>query len=143
MNLYQALDNVPKEIVILKDGKKIGTGSGQIGCADFVGVRIDEGTELAEKLKNLEPFKSLGMKNTYTRFALVSGLFLGFSSQKEFPEAEAILENSYAVDAFNFSYKIVPDHFKEFEGYGSKFQDVSSQVSGEEKMALLNSLRSY
>jgi hypothetical protein len=134
MNIYMALGNAGKDVLIIKDDKIIGRGHSELSCQEFVGVSLCEG-ELADKLKNLEPFKTIGeLKHVFIRYAPVSGVFLGFDFQDECPEAEAILEGSLAVNEFDFGYKMVPDHFKTAEGYGASIErDAQTSVSAEEK----------
>jgi hypothetical protein len=120
MKLFPALQNVGKTVLFIKDNKVVGKGRGQIGRGDeWHGIRIESG-ELFEQLKDIEPFNTpgIGTKHALIRFSPTLGSFIGFGFTDEFPQAEEILEYVRVVDEFNLGYRMVPDTFKDTEGYG-------------------------
>ena len=61
----------------------------------------------------------------------MTGAFLCFSVdfEGEQQDAEAFFDGSATVDAFNFGWGMVPDHFKEVEGYAARRKEVETTTT--------------
>ncbi len=122
MAIGNALDSVGRDVLFIKDNKVVGKGRSQVGVSnEYQGCSFLSG-ELFEQIKVVAPFNDtvLTMKHVYARFSPYSGGYLGLQFTDEFPEAEALLEYVRAVDEHYFNFGIVPDSFKEVEGYGAE-----------------------
>lgn len=114
-----AVENVGKDVLVVKDNKVIGKGRSLIMHGDdWIGIRFTEG-EVLEMVKNFESVKSLGLKHNYFRYFPTSGLFWGPAFAEDDEITWTVLGQTMVIDEFNFRFGICPDHFKQVEGYAS------------------------
>lgn len=117
MLTYMAVENVGKDVLIIKDGKVIGKGVSQLMYGDeWIGIRFTEG-EIMDMTKDLSTVKSMGYKYSYFRYYPYSGVFLGAPSEMGREDEHAILDATLVVDELKLKYGMVPDHFKATPGY--------------------------
>lgn len=114
-------------VVFVQGNKIIGKGRVAIRHGDnFVGVRVDSGP-IAEMVKDLELVTLMGLKCAFLRFMPVTGVYAGDDHQTG-EGGTALLQDVRVVDEHNLAFGIVPESFKDVEGYRSAFSS-SAAVS--------------
>lgn len=117
-----AIDGVGKNVVVVKDDKVIAKGrSVAMRGLEYVSIQLsDEDFEkffaaMDDSTKSV--LKSIG----HIRVAPVTGGFLALSLDLEEDHKDIAdqFENTNVVDHFNLTYGMVPDFFKNVEGYRS------------------------
>jgi hypothetical protein len=122
-----AVENVGKNVLIIKDNKVIGKGSSQIMRGDeWVGIRFTEG-EVLELVKDFAGVKAIGLKHNYFKYLPNSGLFWAAAFDEDEEKAWEVLGQTMVIDEFNFSFGIAPDHFKQVEGFNHKMAEPTNE----------------
>lgn len=121
--LYRAVDGVSKDILIVdKECKIIGRGTSvAMRGNDFVCIRLIK-EDIDKLLINLPDMsKSLMHSIGHLRCCPISGMFIQPTldlGNEENEIMENIFADTYAVSEFELRYRMVPDFFKNVEGYG-------------------------
>lgn len=118
----RAIESLGGEVVILKEDKIVGIGRVMSSFdGEFVGVELTEGAILG-MVENLGVVQTLGLDGLAFRYSPVTGAYLGTGFWDD-EDSDAVLGTTFAVGRFNLSHGIVPDHFKNVEGYRSAVQE--------------------
>ena len=120
MNFHPAISGVGKSVLIIRGTKVIGKGKSQ-GMKGYEVVSITLEDAMAQALipPNMVG-ETLGYKYTYLHYSPVTGGFLGiYENDPLWQDINKQLDDTTVVDEENFRYGVVPDHFKEVEGYRS------------------------
>lgn len=115
-----------KSLFIIRDNKIVGEGrvSHAIGD-DWAAVEITKG-DIYEALLKTEACKRLGTKYVWLRYFSLTGMFI-CSSFTDQPELDEMFQETRAVDQFNLGWGMVPDSFKDVEGYSFKHTEIDTQ----------------
>ena len=129
---HLAVENVGKDIVIIKDNKIFAKGrSVAMRGNDYVSIKLCE--EDQEKFfgKMDTDSKAILKSIGHIHISPYSGAFLQMSLDYEglHKEIEEQFENTFAVDHFNLRYGIVPDHFKTAEDYRSAIEEAKQEAA--------------
>ena len=121
---YRAVDGVGKDILIVDKECKIVARATSIGMRgnDFVSIRLikEDFEKLLSGLSDMS--KSLMHSIGHLRCCPISGMFIQPTldlGDKENEIMENIFADTYAVGEFELRYRMVPDFFKNVEGYGA------------------------
>lgn len=121
--MFNALERTGKEVLIIRGLKVIGRGLSQTANHGWVGIRMLEGEPHAAVQAWLGDSHPEIAKHAYIRYSEVSGAFfqLPFKDDETqaYQDADEFFDETYAVDEFNFKWGLVPDIYKDVEGYGS------------------------
>ncbi|NTV78162.1 MAG: hypothetical protein HGA25_03210 [Clostridiales bacterium] len=125
---YRAVDGVSKDILIVDKESKIIARGVSIGMRgnDFVAIRLakEDFEKLLSGLSDMA--KSLMHSIGHIRCCPISGMFIQPTldlGDDENGIIENIFADTYAVSEFDLRYRMVPDFFKNVEGYGSCFSE--------------------
>lgn len=126
--LNRAINSLSNRLVLVKDNKIVCSAVpyGAVGD-EFVSVVFPDGV-MAEKIKETKLFEKHGQVLTLNhiplRFNPITGVFIstGFTDAAELEE---LFEYTRLVDSFYLGCGLVPDSFKDVEGYRSMCGDVS------------------
>jgi hypothetical protein len=117
--MYRAIDSVNKQVLVIKNGKIIANGiSISMRGNEFAGVRLSNAnlTFLPDNIRQMMDI--IG----HLRFCPISGMYieptLGLDDE-EFDHIESMFDKTYAVGELELRYGMVPDFFKNVEGYKS------------------------
>lgn len=121
--MFNALERSGKPVLIIRGLKVIGRGQTQVATDGWVGVQMLDAEPhaavhawLGEQAANLA-------QHTYIRYSVFNGMFLELPFKDDetqaYQDADEFFDETYAVDEFNFKWGLVPDIFKDVEGYGS------------------------
>lgn len=120
--LYQAVRNTGR-LSLIKDNKVVGEAKVCIRRGDeWVGIEMVS-AEAIDLVKEHSTYKLLG-KHSFWRFSPITGHFLGCNfpnDENEDADGLSVLGDVRVVDADNLKYGLVPDTFKDVEGYRSYF----------------------
>lgn len=118
-------------LLLIRDNKVIGKAQMAIGRGtEWVGIRITEG-EVKEEVSKLikaategEDLKDLDgtLRFFFPHFTYYSGLYLDIGNlllTEKTSEIDAYFQDIRVVNEFNFRWGLVPDVFKDVEGYRS------------------------
>lgn len=115
-----AVENVGRDVLIIRNNQVIGKGMSQIMRGlDFVSITLVD--DDAKKLIPIERISDvIGYRHTYLRYAPISGMFLEvYGNDPEWEDVNDQLEDTLVVDEFNFRWGLCPDTFKDVPGYRS------------------------
>lgn len=119
--MFPAVENVGREVVLIRDNKVIGEGYSVTKAGGIVSIemRDDAAKALIENSMQVkvlaESFPEKKYKWAYFRFFGFDGSY----ADSEDDRYHAEFENVRVVDKFNLRYGIVPDSFKDVEGCGA------------------------
>lgn len=124
-SIHRAVENLSADILVVQNNKVICTAKGFVGNGDkWVAVTFVEDSSIVEKIKQTKFYEThkenLHWKYLPFRFMPITGTFLccGFTGHEEImEELEAIFEDVRIVNAFQLRWGMVPDTFKDVEGY--------------------------
>jgi hypothetical protein len=102
-------------ILLILDNKVVGVAKHAVSCNEWCGVQVISG-ELHDQLAALDTAKVLSPKYIYPRFSPYTGMYLG-TSMTDVPDVDALFENVRAVNEFELNFGMVPEFFKDVEGY--------------------------
>jgi hypothetical protein len=125
LNFYRAVENVGREVWLIKDNKIVGEGySGAMREGEVsIEMRDDRAKALVENSDQVKAWGESHPEKKYKwslfRFLTVTGTYVG--EGESFCEE---LDDILVVDKFNLRYGMVPDTFKDTEGYRSVSSDV-------------------
>lgn len=112
-----AVEGCGNEILIIKDNKIVGKGRAQM-CTNYqVDISIEDEAGRAFFADDFA-VKILGWKNTYFRYYMTTGVYLPTFMDE--PDGRG--KETRIVDAFKLSFGMVPDSFKDIEGYNSTLE---------------------
>lgn len=83
---------------------------------EYVSVRFEDGT-IMDLVAQIKSFQAAGPRFSYYRYSPVTGVYLGRGPEDD--NDSEILGSTIIVDAFNFRWGLVPDHFKKYPGYAT------------------------
>lgn len=121
---YRAIDGVSKDVLVVDKECKIvarGTSIAMRGN-DFVSIRLikEDFDKLLNGLSDMS--RSLMHSIGHLRCCPISGMFIQPTldlGDEENEIMEKIFADTYAVSEFDLRYRMVPDFFKDVEGYGA------------------------
>ena len=120
MGYNYAVENVGRDVLIIRNNQVIGKGMSQIMRGlDFVSITLVD--DDAKKLIPIERISDvIGYRHTYLRYDPISGMFLEiYGNDPEWEDINDQLEDTLVVDEFNFRWGRCPDTFKDVPGYRS------------------------
>ena len=120
MGYNYAVENVGRDVLIIRNNQVIGKGMSQIMRGlDFVSITLVD--DDAKKLIPIERISdAIGYRHTYLRYEPISGMFLEiYGNDPEWEDINDQLEDTLVVDEFNFRWGLCPDTFKDVPGYRS------------------------
>ncbi len=122
MYLNKAIENGNDGITIFKDGKVFAKARKATQREGDVGIH------LLPEYEYLIPDLGVDLpkKWVFLHYCAFSGRFL--HAFVDTPEIDAIFEDTLAVDSFNLRFGMVPEHFKNCEGYNSIHDFVEASV---------------
>jgi hypothetical protein len=117
----------PGPLLIILDNKVVGKTSLAVSHPDgWCSVRVESGP-IYEKLEQTEAVRLRGLRYCYFRFNPETGIYLG----GEFSDAtdhEDVLRGTRVVNKFNLNWGMVPESFKNTEGYRSSLNRDEDEV---------------
>lgn len=126
-----AIQGTGKPTLLIKDNKVLATVRVEALSSNHASVTLTEG-DYAQLIKPLAPDLQCGHypvhKLVYLRFSPYSGMYLECNLDGR--DAEAVnewFEYTRIVDEFNLHYGMVPDTFKDVEGYRKRFDEHNSR----------------
>lgn len=120
MGYNYAVENVGRDVLIIRNNQVIGKGMSQtMRGLDFVSITLVD--DDAKKLIPVERISdAIGYRHTYLRYDPISGMFLEiYGNDPEWEDINDRLEDTLVVDEFNFRWGLCPDTFKDVPGYRS------------------------
>ena len=120
MRYNYAVENVGRDVLIIRNNQVIGKGMSQtMRGLDFVSITLID--DDAKKLIPIERISdAIGYRHTYLRYDPISGMFLEiYGNDPEWEDVNDQLEDTLVVDEFNFRWGLCPDTFKDVPGYRS------------------------
>ena len=120
MGYNYAVENVGRDVLIIRNNQVIGKGMSQtMRGLDFVSITLVD--DDAKKLIPVERISdAIGYNYTYLRYDPISGMFLEiYGNDPEWEDVNDQLEDTLVVDEFNFRWGLCPDTFKDVPGYRS------------------------
>lgn len=118
MELYPAIQGVGQNVLFIRDNKVVGIGRSQIMHGDdFVGITCVDDAAKALVSEDKEAIELLTYKHMYLSYSPITGMFIETRWMNEALDEK--LEDTRVVDEFNFRWGMVPDSFKDVEGYRS------------------------
>ena len=120
MGYNYAVENVGRDVLIIRNNQVIGKGMSQIMRGlDFVSITLVD--DDAKKLIPIERISDvIGYRHTYLHYDPISGMFLEiYGNDPEWEDVNDQLEDTLVVDEFNFRWGLCPNTFKDVPGYRS------------------------
>lgn len=125
--MYRAVENVGREVLLIKDNKVVGEGFAAAMADGIVSIemRDDRAKTLVENSTQVQAWVSSFPDKKYKwasfKFCSFTGTYL--DTDEVFCEA---LEHIQVVDKFSLRYGMVPDSFKDTEGYRAAQQELNA-----------------
>ena len=117
---------ISEDLLIIQNDKIVGKARGAYAVNDVCGIRITDG-EIAEALQQTKAVRLLGLRYCVFRYDAHTGEYRG----GEFSDAtdhENVLNNTRAVTKFDLDWGMVPESFKNTEGYRSALNREEDEV---------------
>lgn len=122
--IYRAVDGVSKDVLVVnKECKVIARGTSiAMRGNDFVSIRLikEDFDKLLGGLSDMS--KSVMHSIGHLRCCPISGMFIQPTldlGDEENEIMENIFNDTYVVSEFDLRFRMVPDFFKEVDGYGA------------------------
>jgi len=131
-----AVENVGRDVLLVRDNKVIGEGRTQTSDCTVVSVEMVD--DRAKALVDSSPMvQVLAVHSPDRKYRWALFHFHAFTGRyADLPEDGdlyfADLENVRVVDKLNFEYGLVPDSFKEVEGYRAVINKTLEEIKNED-----------
>jgi hypothetical protein len=108
---------IGENLLIIQNDKIVGSASVACSIGGVCGIRITDG-EIAEALQQTEAVRMLGLRYCFFRYDVHTGEYRGGEFSDATDHAN-VLNNTRAVTEFDLKWGMVPESFKNTEGYRS------------------------
>jgi hypothetical protein len=118
--MFPAIASVGSDVVVLKDNKVFAKGrSVAMRERDFVSIRLQDEDFNRLFADMTEDHKKIVNSIGHVRFDPTTGHFicLSLDLSELYEKIDELFDGTLVVDAFNLRWGMVPDYFKDAEGY--------------------------
>lgn len=127
--MFAAIETAGKPTLLVQGTKVLGNVkiSGMCGAEVSVNLSPELYEQMIAPVVEKRDYGYPPEKLTFLRFSPYAGMYLSnnLDSDSERTAVDAVFEHCRIVDEFNFAWGLVPDVFKEVEGYRARLSELT------------------